>query len=604
MAPVKSADLCWGQRYIWLRHHQLPERARHEAHIIGRFDLPEGIAVAQVRSTVNYLVRRHEALRTTYDFDAGGPRQRVHPPGPVPLETVTVERDGTPSPAEVIDRLSTTAFDLATEWPVRACVVSAAGAPKQLVLVLNHMAFDAWTMDRFERELAALGGGIAARRPVSLEPIRHQPADLARYESGAEATAVRDRALDYWRAEIATLPSDGFALRRERDPEPAAHSATLTSPSMVDAVRRIADRNQVWASLVHVTAYTMLMAAYTGAGEVSHLSFTGNRADNAYTDVMTCMFSPLLMRVDCADNPTFAQLLKRAAQRFDLAQDHAQLPYDEFVELLAAESVRRGEPVRTSSELNFLNHNTHHSRARRTKFVRNPEPWAWAEYGGDTFFRIFELADAVVVGLHARTTVMDDDAIEKFLRGYEAVLLAHGDAATDLRVDEVAALAGFTPPAHTAPVDAEAVAAVLRAHPGVLAATVSTSDNDALVADVTGEATPAQLRTHVLGLAHDHPRLRCPDVFRMGGNESDGRDGEPVPAATDAEHALAAAVADANGLDVVDLADSYTGAGGRALCVPHVLALLAERGWTGLTVHGLTGGRPLLVLAARLHEAG
>jgi hypothetical protein len=128
-------------------------------------------------------------------------------------------------------------------------------------------------------------------------------------------------------------------------------------------------------------------------------------------------------------------------------------------------------------------------------------------------------------------------------------------------------------------------------------------DTGTLVADVTGEATPAQLRAHVLGLAHEHPRLRCPDVFRMGGTESDGRDGEPVPAATDAEHALAAAVADANGLDVVDLADCYTGAGGRALCVPHVLALLAERGWTGLTVHGLTGGRPLLALAARLHEA-
>ena len=58
--PVKTADLCWGQRYIWLRHHQLPPEARHEAHIVCNFDMPPGVRVAGIRSMLNYLVRRHE----------------------------------------------------------------------------------------------------------------------------------------------------------------------------------------------------------------------------------------------------------------------------------------------------------------------------------------------------------------------------------------------------------------------------------------------------------------------------------------------------------------------------------------------------------------
>jgi hypothetical protein len=536
---VKTGNLCWGQRYIWLRHHHMPSQARHEAHIIRSFDLPGGIRLATVRSTLNYLVRRHEALRTTFHIDSDtDPQQRVHPPGPVPLTVVSVERDGTATPAETIDALSTAEFDLSSEWPIRACVITAGGVPKQLVLVLNHVAFDAWTVDRFEREMQVLGAGAASRRPVTLEPVRHQPLDLARYESTADAAAVRDRALAYWRAEIAQLPGDVFGSRRAPGTDQAACSATLTSPSMLDASRHIADRYQVWPSLVHVATYTMLMAAYTGSDEVTHLSFTGNRGSNAYTDVMTCMFSPILMRVDCHDNPPYSQLLKRATHRFEQAQQHADLPYDEFVELLARESFRRGEPLHTGSELNFLNHGSQAARARRTRFAWNSTPATWAEYGSDAYFRIYELRDAVVVALNAVGSVMDGPSVERFLRGYEAVLLAHQDPSADLRIDEVAGLAGFSPPHQP-----------------------------------TGKSTADLDRT--------------------------GRGSEPAPA----EQVLAAVVQQVNQLDTVDPSDCYVVAGGRVLRIPRVLAVLRQRGWTGVSVHQLASGQPLRALAGLLTAA-
>ena len=42
VAADKTADLCWGQRYTWLRHHQLPAEARHEAHIVLKLPVPPG----------------------------------------------------------------------------------------------------------------------------------------------------------------------------------------------------------------------------------------------------------------------------------------------------------------------------------------------------------------------------------------------------------------------------------------------------------------------------------------------------------------------------------------------------------------------------------
>lgn len=447
-AEGKTADLCWGQRYTWLRHHQLPAEARHEAHIVLKLPVPPTASLIGVRTTLNYLVRRHEGLRTTFEPGAdGAPRQRVHPPRGLPLITVDTAAE---SPAEVIERLSAAPFDVAAEWPVRACVLLAGGRPSTIVLVLNHIAFDAWTVDRLEQELVAFGAANGAGRQLTLPPVRHQPVDLANFETTTAARADADSALAYWRAEVGRLPADCFARRRPVSTAPdgavdggaSACSATLTSPDLLAATRRIAADHQVWPSAVHLTAYAMLAAAYAGTDQVSTLAFTGNRNAGRHPDVMTCMFSPLLMRLDCPADAGFAELLSAAAQRFELGQQNSYLPYDELLELVAAESDRRGEPVRLGSEFNFISRAAQESKARRTRLVTNPAPEAWARYGADCYVRVDELRDAAVVSMQA--TVLDPPAMAAFLRGYERLLLLPAAELNRIRVAELAEFAGFS----------------------------------------------------------------------------------------------------------------------------------------------------------------
>ena len=124
MPEVKSADLCWGQRYQWLHYQHAPEGTRHDAHIVVSRELPDGVSVGDVQATLNYLARRHEVLRTVYDADARPwPQQRVQPPGALPLVLATTEQDGTPAAADVVRELSTAEFDLENDWPIRAGVV-------------------------------------------------------------------------------------------------------------------------------------------------------------------------------------------------------------------------------------------------------------------------------------------------------------------------------------------------------------------------------------------------------------------------------------------------------------------------------------------------
>ncbi|WP_353942653.1 condensation domain-containing protein [Streptomyces sp. HUAS MG91] len=450
---AKSARLGRGQRYFWLHHHQLPPGSRHDTHIVLDPPLPEGIAPVRIKAALNHLVRRHEALRTTFPIGADGlPEQRVHPPAALPVRHATVEADGTPSPAEAVRRCTREDFDLAADWPVRACLVTAAGVPKRLVLVLNHVAFDDWSIATFLGELAALLGGAVAGRPAQLPAVTVRPAELAAAEPDAPGPADAGRTAP-WREEIRRLPADLFASRRApAATPPAAAGAALTSPRLLAAARTVAARCRVWPSAVHLGAFAATAAAWTGSHRVPFWLFTSHRDDEAGMDVLTCMFAPLLTAVDLTDDPSFPEIVRRTAEALERAKDLPRTAYDETLELLAEEGTRRGAEVRVETELNFLNYAPRSCGTTRTRLVRNPDPEAWAQSGSDVYFRIHEWADGVTVALRAAGSVLPAEDIERFLRGYEELIVAHTDEAVDRPLSEITRVLDFP----TAPASAPA----------------------------------------------------------------------------------------------------------------------------------------------------
>lgn len=606
MSAIKRANLCWGQRYHWLRYQRLPAGARFDAHIMANVALPEPVPVPALQSALDYLIRRHEALRTVYDADAcPWPQQRVQPPGRLPLLLVSTESDGTPAPADVVAELSAADFDMTAEWPIRACAVTTGGLAKRLVVVLNHVAFDDWSLDAFRQEFEAVLAAVLHRRRAALAPVAHQPADLARAEGSLDSTA----ALKYWRAQLAAAPADLFARRRTSGQPVSATSASLTSPGLLGNARKLAERHRLWPSVVQLAAYAVTMAAYSGERVVTFRWLTSHRQGAEQRAVMSCMFSPALVTVDLSDDPGFVEVLRRIGAQVAAAQDNGYVPYDEIVELQAAESFRRGQVLRVESELNFLSYPSRSCGARRDRFTPNPTPTAWAEAGSDVYVRIQEWSDGVTLGLHALSSVLTAESVEPFLRGWARLIELHQDDAVNLTVSQAAELLALDGTSKRAvvhvgadAVDLEQTQAVLSRCPGVVSVALSVVDRS-LLARVGADQPldPDRLRTFFLERLYEQPALRCPDHFEIdyvgdpaAGSTSVRTDGSA------AAQALAGVIAEVNGLAAVRLSDCYVSAGGRVLRAPKVTRELANLGWGGLALDELSTARPLSALATAL----
>ncbi|MFC0429819.1 condensation domain-containing protein [Kutzneria buriramensis] len=408
---AKSADLCWGQRHHVLHYLQTPADARLDMHIAINHPVPAGATVANVRSALTYLVRRHEILRTVYNLLARPwPQQEVQPPAEPPLHVVGVDD----KPAELIKRLTEEPFDITTEWPFRACVIAAGDTVRRLHLVFNHLSLDDVSLGTLLGELDTVLAARIARRPIQLPPVVYQPVDLARHE----ATLSPDKALDHWRRTAAELPQDIYANRRTG--AKGSFAASFTVPELLATARVIASEHKVWPSAVHLATYAITMAAFTGERRIAFRMYTSQRESSGYEQVLGCASYPTLVTIDTAGS--FAEVLKQAAARVEEAMAYAHVPYDLVVELVAA----AGEP-RVESELNFLNYAPRSCRTRRDRFVWNAEPVSWAKSGGDTYFRVYEWCDGTTLALQATADVMSRDDVERFLRGYADVLRSGGE---------------------------------------------------------------------------------------------------------------------------------------------------------------------------------
>ncbi len=116
--------------------------------------------IAALGAALGDVVARHEVLRTVFPAADGEPYQQVLGLDELGWELPVTEVAEADLPAAVA-QAAAEPFDLAVQVPVRARLLAVAPGVHVLVLVLHHVATDAWSTGIFARDLSV---AYAARR--------------------------------------------------------------------------------------------------------------------------------------------------------------------------------------------------------------------------------------------------------------------------------------------------------------------------------------------------------------------------------------------------------------------------------------------------------
>ena len=440
----------------------------------GRLDAEAlGVALADV-------VARHESLRTVFPAPEGIPEQLVVPVERADFGWQIIDASGWPESrlGEVIDVAARHSFDLATQIPLRAQLFRIGDEEHVLVVAVNHIAADGWSVAPLIRDLGVAYASRCAGQAPGWAPLAVQYADYTLWQRAQfgdldDSDSLIAGQLAFWEEALAGMP-ERLVLPTDRPYPPVAdqRGATIAvewPAELQRGVRGVAGEHNATSFMVMQAALALLLSKLSASPEVAIGFPIAGRRDPALDELVGFFVNTLVLRVDLAGDPTFAQLLEQVRQRSLGAYEHQDVPFEVLVERLNPTRTLTHHPLvqvvlawqNFSGQLNApaaglslgdlqisqMPSDTHTARMDLAFFLAE----RWTEAGEPA---------GLEGGVEFRTDVFDADSIEALIERWRRVLEAMTadptrrmssmdllDAAQHARLDEWGNRATLTRPA-------------------------------------------------------------------------------------------------------------------------------------------------------------
>ncbi|HSF40807.1 MAG TPA: amino acid adenylation domain-containing protein, partial [Thermoanaerobaculia bacterium] len=302
----------------------------------GRLDVP---VLARVLSEI---VRRHEALRTTFDVIEGKPVQRVEAPAPVAVPVVDLsglpEGEREAEARRLAAEEARTPFDVPRGPHLRVHLLRLSGDEHAVLFSTHHIVSDGWSMGVLVGEIAALYTAYASGKPSPLPELPLQYPDFADWQRRHLAGEVLEEHLRFWRESLAGAPHV-LDLPADR-PRPAVythHGATVpavVSRDLTEALAAVGRPGGETLFMVLLAAFGAFLSHHTGAEDLLVSSPVANRNRIETEGLIGFFVNTLTLRVDLRGAETFRDLLDRVRKTTLGAYAHQDLPFERIVEEL------------------------------------------------------------------------------------------------------------------------------------------------------------------------------------------------------------------------------------------------------------------------------
>ncbi|MGW6056039.1 amino acid adenylation domain-containing protein [Streptomyces sp. NPDC055189] len=350
-----DAPLSYAQQRLWFLNRM--ERGA------GTYNIPVAVRLTgaldrdALAAAFADVADRHESLRTVFP-EAGG-EEAGGEPHPVVLDTVAVPGieivDVTPPDlADAMARRAGHRFDLTTDAPVKATLFQLAPEQQVLLLVIQHIAADGWSLRPLLHDLAlaytARCAGTAPDWPQ--QPVRYADYTLWQRDLLGEADepcSLMGHQLDYWQAQLTELPTE-LALPADRPrPALAAQSGGIVEVQWEPELhRKLLELARAADCTLFMVVQAGLAALLTRMGAGSDIPLgtpVAGRSDSALDDLVGFFVNTLVLRTDTAGDPGFAELLRRVRATDLDAFAHQDVPFERVVEAVRPERSLSQNPL-------------------------------------------------------------------------------------------------------------------------------------------------------------------------------------------------------------------------------------------------------------------
>ena len=352
--------LSFGQQRLWFLDRLDPGSVAYNLPVAVRLQGRLGVPV--LSAGLNELVRRHEALRTTFPELEKKPIQVIATAVGIDLPVVDLTAlppaRGEREAAHLRHEVAFQSFDLARGPLLRAALLRLAAEEHVAVLSMHHIAGDGWSTSILVRELATLCEAFSRGLASPLGELPLQYADYAMWQRRYLTGETLETLLGYWRQQLeGTLPTLRLPLDRPRSsalsPQLSALAVFLPRP-LVESLKELGRRHGGSFFMTLLTGFDLLLAHSTGQRDLLVATPIANRDRAEVEGIVGPFVNSLLLRTRLQGDPSGGEVLDQVREVALDSYVHQEMPFDRLVSELQAERSGQQLPL---FETMFMLHN-------------------------------------------------------------------------------------------------------------------------------------------------------------------------------------------------------------------------------------------------------
>jgi amino acid adenylation domain-containing protein len=332
--PNKFYPLSYEQLQIWLREQTMP--AGSGSYISGSLRQEEGkYNLVSLEQSMAEIVRRHEALRTTFPIIEGQPVQWIGPAKPMRLPVADLSNLSEREKKAEFRRWALSniqrPFDLATGPLIRARLINLSDKQQVLHYTIHHIIADIWSMDIINRELAEFFGIYSQGLASPLDELTLKYVDYAVWQREHLTSGALQKHLQYWKQQLAgvptvlSLPTD--RPRSQIQTYRGAWQHLLISRNIADQLSALSSQEGVTMFMALLAVFQTLLCRYSGQSDICVGSPMTFRERREMEGVIGYFTNIVALRAQLEGNPSFRELLKQIREVTLKAYTYQDLPY-------------------------------------------------------------------------------------------------------------------------------------------------------------------------------------------------------------------------------------------------------------------------------------
>ncbi len=332
--------LSYSQRRMWFLWQLDPQS--------GAYNLPCAVRLAGPLNKValsqafEFLIERHETLRTVFRLEADGDVEWVASSQPLAIEFEDLqslsESQRECRIRQQAEQQSLLPFDLNSGPLLRVKLLCLEENHHVLLLTLHHIVADGWSMNVLIHEFSAIYANCSRGEIPQLQPLSICYSDYALWQRRWLEAGEAERQLNYWRAQLGgeqpvlELPSD-----RSR---PALASLEgqryefAIAPDLTQRLRQLAKQYNVTLFTLLLASFQTLLHRYSGQRDIRIGAPIANRNREETENLIGLFVNTQVLKADIDNRKRFVDLLQQVRQTVLDAQAHQDLPFEQLVEAL------------------------------------------------------------------------------------------------------------------------------------------------------------------------------------------------------------------------------------------------------------------------------